>query len=152
MTTSIHRRVEAARRGENPNVVARLASGWCVLADAQNLAGYCILLADPVVETLNDLDPTARGRFLLDMAGIGGALLSVTGAARINYMILGNLDRALHAHVIPRFADEPPEFATDGPWRYHPPAPQRSFEPARDAGLMRRLAEALEERGLVQKS
>jgi hypothetical protein len=42
----------------------------------------------------------------------------VTGAVRINYAIYGNQDRALHAHVIPRYADEPEALRTQQPWAY----------------------------------
>ena len=40
------------------------------------------------------------------MAGLGDAVLLVTGAERINYEILGNVEPALHAHVIPRHTNE----------------------------------------------
>ena len=39
----------------------------------------------------------------------GDALLEVTDAYRINYEILGNSDAALHAHIIPRYKNEPDE-------------------------------------------
>ena len=43
------------------------------------------------------------------MAALGDAVLEATGAERINYEILGNVDPALHAHVIPRHASEDPD-------------------------------------------
>jgi diadenosine tetraphosphate (Ap4A) HIT family hydrolase len=52
------------------------------------------------------------------MAALGDALLAVTGAARINYEMLGNLDPALHAHVIPRYMDEPENLRTKPIWSY----------------------------------
>jgi diadenosine tetraphosphate (Ap4A) HIT family hydrolase len=42
----------------------------------------------------------------------------VTGAARINYAIFGNQEPALHAHVIPRYLDEPQALRTAQPWAY----------------------------------
>ena len=102
MSTMIHQRVELARAGANPTVVCRVPSGWVVLADQQYLRGYCILNADPVVASLNELPPAQRAVFLADMATVGDALLEVTGAYRINYAILGNTDPALHAHIVPR--------------------------------------------------
>jgi hypothetical protein len=42
-----------------------------------------------------------------DMVGLGDVLLELTGALRINYEILGNLEPALHAHLFPRYASEP---------------------------------------------
>ncbi len=58
----------------------------------QFLRGYTILLADPVVASINDLDRLQRADYLSDMALIGDVLLEVTDAYRINYGILGNSD------------------------------------------------------------
>lgn len=103
----ITERVELARKGENDKVICRMASGWAVMGDVQFLQGYCLLLPDPVVPSLNDLDADARAAYLLDMARIGDAVLQVTGAARMNYEILGNSEPELHCHIFPRYADEP---------------------------------------------
>ena len=111
-------RVKQARAGSNEYVISRLASGWAVIGDVQFLRGYCLLLPDPVVPSLNDLSAEARGVFLLDMARIGDAILSVTGAKRINYEILGNSEPELHAHIFPRFADEPEERRKMPVWFY----------------------------------
>ena len=108
MPTAIHRQVEAARRGELTRVVARMPSGWAVMGDPQITEGYCLLLPDPVVTDLNALTGDKRSQFLEDMARLGDAVLSVTGAERINYEILGNVEPALHAHVIPRHNSEVP--------------------------------------------
>ncbi|HQY88475.1 MAG TPA: hypothetical protein PK402_07440, partial [Tepidisphaeraceae bacterium] len=94
-TTLIHDRVALAERGENPTVIARMRSGFLVLADNQAICGWCILLPSPVVFDLNTLDDHARRLFLADMALAGDALLKVTGAYRMNYSILGNVDQAL---------------------------------------------------------
>ncbi|HEX4912639.1 MAG TPA: HIT domain-containing protein, partial [Vicinamibacterales bacterium] len=109
MVTAIHRQVEAARNGELPCVIAKMKSGWAVLGDPQITEGYCLLLPDPVVSDLNALSGAARQQFLDDMARLGDAVLEETGAERINYEILGNVEPALHAHVIPRHASEDPE-------------------------------------------
>ena len=59
-----------------------------------------------------------RARFLADMTALGDALLEVTGAVRINYAVFGNLEPALHAHVFPRYADEPEALRHNQPWAY----------------------------------
>jgi hypothetical protein len=94
IVTLIHERVALARSGDNPTRVARLASGWVVLGDSQLLPGYCVLLSDPVVGSINELSGSERARFLADMVAIGDALLAVTDAYRINYEIQGNGDPA----------------------------------------------------------
>lgn len=114
--TLIHRWVEGCRAGKFATCVAKMASGWVIMGERQVLAGYCLLLPDPVVADLNALDGGARCRFLLDMAQVGDALLRITGAARINYAIYGNLEPALHAHIFPRSKQEPEATRTAQPW------------------------------------
>ena len=116
--TAIHTQVMAAREGRDPRVIARLFSGWAVFGEKQFLRGYALLLPDPVVPSLNALGARERSAFLVDMARLGDALLKVTGAVRINYAIFGNLEPALHAHVHPRYADEPEALRTNNPWAY----------------------------------
>jgi diadenosine tetraphosphate (Ap4A) HIT family hydrolase len=116
MPTAIHRQVEAAERGELSRVIARMPSGWAVLGDPQITRGYCLLLPDPVVPDLNALSGDERRQFLDDMAALGDAVLAVTGAERINYEILGNVEPALHAHVIPRHATEEPHLRRQAVW------------------------------------
>ena len=118
MPTLVDERVELARCGQNPTVIARLASGWAVLGDYQFFRGYSLLLPEPVVPSLNDLSLTERSRFLLDMVALGDALLAATDALRINYEILANTDPALHAHVFPRYASEEPSALREPIWNY----------------------------------
>lgn len=141
MVTAIHRQVEAARNGELPCVIAKMKSGWAVLGDPQITEGYCLLLPDPVVSDLNALSGAARQQFLDDMARLGDAVLEETGADRINYEILGNVEPALHAHVIPRHASEDPELRKKPVWLHDwSSAPAFSTELQ---GLARRLAARL---------
>ncbi len=116
--TAIHAQVIAAREGRDPKVIARLFSGWAVFGERQFVRGYALPLPDPVVPNLNTLGARERGAFLSDMSRLGDALLKVTGAARINYAIFGNQDPALHAHVIPRYLDEPAALRAAQPWAY----------------------------------
>ena len=111
-------RVASARSGENPLVIARLRSAWAVMGAVQFLPGYCLLLADPVVSSLNDLTGAARRAYLEDMGCLGDAVLEVTRAKRINYEILGNLEPELHAHVFPRFEHEPEDQRLLPVWFY----------------------------------
>jgi diadenosine tetraphosphate (Ap4A) HIT family hydrolase len=134
--------VEQARRGELARVVTRVGSGWVVLGDPQILPGYCLLYPDPVVPDLNAIAGAARRQFLDDMAQVGDAVLAETGAERLNYEILGNLEPALHVHIIPRYAGEPPERRRQPVW-LHDWSEARPFDPSADADLLRRLAARL---------
>lgn len=140
--TAIHRRVRACRDGADPTVIARMTTGWAVLGDPQVLRGYCLLLPDPVVPHLNVMAPAAQAAFLADVARLGDAVLAVTGAVRINYAIFGNLEPALHAHVFPRYADEPEALRTANPWGYDWSAASR-FDAVRDAALLGDLRRVL---------
>jgi diadenosine tetraphosphate (Ap4A) HIT family hydrolase len=140
--TAIHRRVQRLRRGEDPTLLARVPSGWAVMGEHQFLRGYCLLLPDPVVGTLNDLAGLARLQVMSDMARLGDAVLAATGARRINYAIFGNLEPALHVHVVPRYDDEAEGLRTAHPWQYDwTTAP--AFDPGRDSALLQQIREAL---------
>lgn len=143
--TAIHRMVEACRTGSDPTVIARMASGWAVMGQRQVLKGYCLLLPDPVVPHLNALQAAARDQFMADLGRLGDAVLGATGALRINYAMFGNVEPALHAHVHPRFVDEPEALRTANPWGYDwsqaPLFEERLHGPLRDDIRRRLLAD-----------
>jgi len=114
----ISERVRLAREGRNSYVICRMSSGWAVMGDVQFLPGYCLLLPDPAVPSLNHLSSSERVLYLQDMVRLGDAMLKVTGASRINYEILGNSEPELHAHLFPRYASEPDEHRTRPAWFY----------------------------------
>ena len=147
LSTLIHERVELARQGRSPQVICRLRSGWAVLGGSQFIAGYSLLLPDPVVPSLNELGPDQRAQFLLDMTAIGDALLATTDAYRINYEILGNTEPALHAHIFPRRMTEPVEYRVGPVFRYpNVERESRPFDVVRDARLLRLLRVFLEKK------
>jgi diadenosine tetraphosphate (Ap4A) HIT family hydrolase len=150
MTTLIHERVAMARAGQNPTVIGRMASGWAVLGDAQFPRGYGLLLPDPVVGSINELEGSARARFLADMIAIGDALLAATNAYRVNYEIQGNSDQALHAHIFARYQAEAAERRRGPVWMYDPALrSSHPFDTAVHGELRARLAKWLGERGLL---
>ena len=125
MPTLIHQRVRECQRGQYTKAIGRVKSGWVVMGDVQFLPGYCLLLPDPVIPDLNALNEANRADFLRDMVSIGDAILAVTGAVRINYEMLGNIEPALHAHLFPRRHDEPEALRLKPVWFY-------DWEAARD--------------------
>ena len=123
-----------------------MPSGWVELAANQFRRGYCLLLADPLVPSLNDADEAVRTQFLIDMARVGDAVRAATGAVRCNYGIYGNLDPFLHAHIVPRFADEPEAERTLPPLSLPLSVreePSTAFDPERDRELIERVREGL---------
>ena len=131
-----------AAAGRLACVVGRMPSGWAVLGDPQILPGYCLLLSDPVVPDLNALGGESRRQFLEDMARLGDAVLAEMAAERINYEILGNVEPALHAHVIPRYVWEVPERRRTAVWS-HDWGAAPAFAAAEDGRLAARLAARL---------
>ncbi|HPE61503.1 MAG TPA: hypothetical protein PLB10_14325 [Thiolinea sp.] len=136
--------IAQARAGRHPRLVGQVRSGWVVMGERQFLPGYCLLLADPVVPTVNDLTQTQRSRFLLDLTLIGDALLQQTPALRTNYEILCNVVQELHAHVFPRFADEDAALAGKSAFFYDWEQAPRWSE-AEHGALRRQLQQTLEQ-------
>jgi catechol 2,3-dioxygenase-like lactoylglutathione lyase family enzyme/diadenosine tetraphosphate (Ap4A) HIT family hydrolase len=141
MSTAIHRLVESCRAGNAPQLITRMASGWAVMGLQQVLRGYSLLLPDPVVPHLNAMSKAAREQFLADLGQLGDAVIGATQALRINYAIFGNLEPALHAHVHPRYVDEPQAQRTGNPWSY-----DWSLAPAFDVRIHGELRDAIQRR------
>ena len=146
-TGAISARVARIRAGEDPQLLARMPSGWAILGKYQphEVRGACMLLPDPVVPSPNDLAPAERAAFFTDLVLLGDAVLEVTGAERINYLVLCNQVPELHGHCIPRFASEDPGLRLQGPFEAYdfgtaPVADARG----RDRELHAALAETLE--------
>jgi diadenosine tetraphosphate (Ap4A) HIT family hydrolase len=145
--TPIHERVALAHEGKNPKVICRMPSGWAVLGDDQRLPGYSLLLSDPVAPSLNDLPLPERTQFLADLSILGDAILEVCKPTPIivNYSILCNLDRALHAHAHPRYASEPDDKRLNNPFIYNFTAtPAVPFDEKRDRPLIEKIRQAIE--------
>lgn len=127
-------------------VFAKLASGYAVIGDTQFLPGYCVLLPNREVSSLNELSVSERGQFLTDMSLIGDAILAVCHATRINYDILGNTDAFLHAHIFPRYAWEKEERRKMPVWLYDADNwhdPDKQFSEEKHGVLKQKLADYL---------
>ena len=145
--TGISNRVARIRAGEDPALIGRMPSGWAILGKHQPEAvtGCCMLLPDPVVASPYDRGHEERARVFSDLVLLGDAILAVTGAERINYLVLCNLVPELHGHCVPRFAAEDPVLRTRGPFEAYDFAAARLADPTgRDAALVERLSTALE--------
>lgn len=143
MPTGIHRKIRAAEAGELPAAICKLASGWLIAGDVQWLPGYCVLMADPVARDFNALSDERRARYALDMGRVGDALLSACGAYRINYETWGNLDPALHTHIVPRFATEPDHLRVLPPRQAYAWDKGRPFDLAEDGAWVNQLRRLL---------
>jgi len=134
--------IARALRGENPQVMARMRSGFAVIGDTQYLPGYSLLLTDDLqANHLTDLPRARRQDFLFDLSLLGEAVFAVTkaqGARRINYEVLGNGWPYLHGHVHVRYESEPADKITGPVWRYPKElrnAPEHAYDDARHGEL-----------------
>ncbi len=143
MTNLIEQRVKMARNGQNRYVICRMRSGWLVVGDVQPLPGYCVFLADPVIESLNALDEAERIQYSLDVARAGDAVLAVTDSYRINYETLGNAEPALHTHIIPRYRSEPDDKRRRPAWVGYDWPTSRRFDPGQDGVFVERMRREL---------
>lgn len=139
--------IGVAREASDPSLICLVPSGWVFLCNLQFLRGYCLLKSDPVVRSINDLQPVQQAQFLLDMVLVGDALMEVTGAYRINYALMSNANPILHAHIVPRYLDEPDDLRKQPPWFYpntEDKTTQINFE--RDQCLIKNIAQAIDKR------
>jgi diadenosine tetraphosphate (Ap4A) HIT family hydrolase len=120
-----------------------MQSGWAVMGDPQVLRGYCLLLPDPVVPHLNALPPEGQALFMRELAALGQAVFEVVRPVRINFALFGNVEPALHGHVIPRYEDEPESLRKAHPWS-HDWSAAPPFDPVRDGPLLATLRARLE--------
>lgn len=154
MTTlpPIANRVARIKRGEDPQLIGKLPSGYAILSNQQPdaLTGCCMLLPDPTPAHLSDLKGDARAQFLMDFAALGDAVMDATGADRINYLMLCNQVPELHAHVVPRFDTEDPELRKLDPLAaYDFGQARRADATGPDAELLKKLQQSLAARANI---
>jgi hypothetical protein len=76
-----------------------MSSGWAVLGDNQFLTGYSLLLPDPVVDHLTDLDHDHRAHYLTDMAPVWAYPSETRTGTPFDPETHGDLQRQLAAHL-----------------------------------------------------
>jgi diadenosine tetraphosphate (Ap4A) HIT family hydrolase len=141
----IEARVEVMLKGEAPVFLAKLQSGLAGMGDSQHLPGYCVLVAYPVVASLEDLDLGQRLVFLRDMSLLGQAVFETCKPLRMNYSIYGNYDHFLHVHVRPRYAWESNKYRK-GPYDRYPAEERSNPEVAFETGKYEELRLKIQQR------
>lgn len=156
----ITNRVNRIKRGDDPQAIGRMRSGWAILSNQQpeGIEGCCMLLPDlpadlladsgclPTPAHLNDLPHEARAAFLTDVALLGDVITAATGCERLNYLMLCNQFPVLHAHIVPRFAAEDAAKRLGDPFAvYDFPGARRAEAHGADAALFSRLRSAFDE-------
>lgn len=140
---TLRERIELCKQGKYPQLIGRMKSGWLVLGDVQPLPGYCMLIADPVVGSLNDLDEAGRVQYSLDMIRAGDVMKRALGSYRINYETWCNADPVLHTHISPRYLDEPESLRMQTPRQAYDWNGSRKFDQDLDRETLTKLRDAL---------
>ena len=96
---------------------------------------------------MNELSEQRRKTFLWEMSVVGDVILEVTGASRINYEMIGNVEPALHAHIFPRYENEPDNLKLKPVWFYNWEN-ARAFDESQDSEMMQSIAEGLKAKAL----
>jgi hypothetical protein len=79
---------------------------------------------------------------------VGDALLEITASYRINYEVLGNTEPVLHAHIFPRYLDEPEGLRSVPVWVGYSEEQtnSRPLDLTQDGNLMEQIAVAIQRR------
>ena len=107
-------------------------------ADIQR--GYTIVIwrgrhvAEPT-----ELEEDEAARYWRELLHVGRAIEDALGPVKLNYDLLGNSLPHLHAHVIPRYADDPRP-GWPFPFPEDEPSPRNENELRRDAEALRGAA------------
>lgn len=122
----------------HPAAIALLPSGLAILNVDQRYRGRSLLVLRRHVEHIAELTAEEFAAFGEDMRRLSAAVARVSGAARMNHALLGNVVAHVHWHVIPRVRDDPNWGAP--PW---PVQQQRLADEAAYRQLAREIGSAL---------
>jgi diadenosine tetraphosphate (Ap4A) HIT family hydrolase len=97
--------------GSDRLAVARLQTGYVHLERSQSYRGYTFFSATSCVAELHELPSEERRLHLYEMAEVAHAVWRAFSPRKLNYEALGNTERHLHWHIVPRHVDDPRGFA-----------------------------------------
>lgn len=122
--------------------VARLSAATLGVFSDARFPGRCVLVLDHHAEHFESLAPDVASRFTADAQRAARLIRGVTGAPRINYVMLCNQVPHLHLHLFPRGGpgDSNPRVS---PWEIA--EPETPMAAAELEALRERLAAALPE-------
>ena len=94
------------KEGINPYLVKELKTGYVVMGDFQFYKGYTLFLCKNHVTELHELPHDFRKKFLQEMSLVAEAVYKAFHPEKLNYELLGNVDRHCHWHIFPRYSDD----------------------------------------------
>ena len=98
------------------HVVAELQVSVLALYSDERFPGRALLSLYEHHENFADMPEDLAIAFLNDIRVAGRAIAAATSCRRVNYAVLGNAEPHVHAHIIPRYHDDP--VPTKAPWAH----------------------------------
>jgi len=109
----------AQKFGYPRSLVAETASWLVLVRPSQPTLGSLVLVCKEPAQAFSELSVEAFADLAQVTRGAERALGELVRYGRINYLMLMMVDRDVHFHVIPRYADEPEKHRNDHPWSYN---------------------------------
>ena len=110
--------------------------------DDARFPGRSILRLRDHATDLTAVEPHALMDFMLDIQTASAAIKQASGADRINVAILGNTERHVHAHLIPRIRSREP-LPDRSPW--DDPRPKESLNSSALAFAVARIGKLIQD-------
>lgn len=123
------------------NPIGALHVSQVGLYDDARFPGRLIVSLNAHFDHLDDLPADLVLRFMTDVQLVSQVLRDTLQIDRVNLAILGNQERHIHAHLVPRLRIAEP-LPDKAPWE--DPRPRQPLHPADRASLMNDLAQCLE--------
>lgn len=110
------------------------------LYDDARFPGRCLLVLDDHKVNFDDLPQRRAQAFAVDIQRAARAIRRALSPDRVNIALLGNTEPHIHAHLIPRYADDP--IPLRPPWEH--PEPKTKLSGAVLSDVVERLKNWLE--------
>lgn len=99
--------INEIKKNKNEYFIKELETGYVVLGWYQYYKGYVLFMCKNHAEELHDLPENFKNKFLQEMALVAEALYKAFKPNKMNYELLGNSERHLHWHLLPRYKTDP---------------------------------------------
>jgi diadenosine tetraphosphate (Ap4A) HIT family hydrolase len=92
---------------QNPSRIGELSVSIAIVNLDQIYIGRCLVVLRNHLEDLTELSQFDRNLFTADMIKVAKAIKRAFSPKMMNYAILGNVQKHLHWHIIPRYPTDP---------------------------------------------
>ena len=99
-------RVDLCRKGQNPYLIREFNYSYFVIGDHQFYKGYSLLLFKRHVRELHELTHKEYMGLSEELFIATGAIAKTFNPWKMNHLCLGNRDRHVHWHIMPRYEDD----------------------------------------------